>query len=81
VQQLSWSLMRDASVNGASFNKPDFREKVEGLTEEPKKIRQLERELREVKLEHEILKKAAAGALYASFSVANDRFRFIKAKR
>ncbi len=42
----------------ASFNKPDFREKVEGLTDEQKRIRQLERELREVKLEHEILKKA-----------------------
>lgn len=42
----------------ASFNKPDFREKVEGLTEEQKRIRQLERELREVKLEHAILKKA-----------------------
>jgi len=42
----------------ASFNKPDFREKVDGLTEEQKRIRQLERELREVKLEHEILKKA-----------------------
>jgi transposase len=37
-----------------SFDKPDFREKVEGLTEEQKRIRQLERELREVKLEHEI---------------------------
>ncbi|WP_229214092.1 transposase [Dyadobacter flavalbus] len=35
----------------ASFNKPDFREKVEGLTEEQKRIRQLERELREVKLD------------------------------
>ncbi|REA64297.1 hypothetical protein DSL64_01750 [Dyadobacter luteus] len=54
-----------------SFNKPDFREKVEGLTEEQKRIRQLERELREVKLEHEILKKAAAGARYASFPGAN----------
>jgi transposase len=42
----------------ASFNKPDFCEKVEGLTEEQKRIRQLERELREVKIEHEILKKA-----------------------
>lgn len=42
----------------ARFKKPDLRQKVDGLTEEQKRIRQLEKELREVKLEHEILKKA-----------------------
>lgn len=42
----------------ARFKKPDLREKVDGLTDEQKRIRQLEKELREVKLEHEILKKA-----------------------
>lgn len=42
----------------ARFKKPDLREKVAGLTDEQKRIRQLEKELREVKLEHEILKKA-----------------------
>jgi transposase-like protein len=51
----------------ASFNKPDFREKVDGLTEVQKPIGQLERELREVKLEPEIFKKAAAVVRYASF--------------
>lgn len=42
----------------ARFKKPDLREKLDGLTDEQKRIRQLEKELREVKLEHEILKKA-----------------------
>lgn len=42
----------------ARFKKPDLREKVDGLTDEQKRIRQLEKELREIKLEHEILKKA-----------------------
>jgi transposase len=42
----------------ARFKKPDLREKTDGLTEDQKRIRQLEKELREVKLEHEILKKA-----------------------
>ena len=52
------------------FNKPDFREKVEGLTDEQTDPA-IGRELRELKLEHEILKQAAAGALYASFPGAN----------
>mgnify|MGYP003941683225 FL=1 len=42
----------------AHFKKPDLREKTDGLTEDQIRIRQLEKELREVKLEHEILKKA-----------------------
>lgn len=42
----------------ARLKKPDLREKVAGLTDDQKRIRQLEKELREVKLEHEILKKA-----------------------
>lgn len=40
------------------FNRPDLRENGGSLSEEQKRIRQLEKELREVKLEHEILKKA-----------------------
>src|SRR5690606_8519499 len=60
----------------ARFKKPDLREKVDGLTDDQKRIRQLEKELREVKLDrtaerHEILKKAAAGVRYASFPGAN----------
>jgi len=54
VQQwLSSGLLRGVLViDEANFNKPVLWEKVEGLTEEQKRIRQLERELREVKLEH-----------------------------
>lgn len=57
----------------ASFNKPDFREKVEGLTEEQKRIRQLERKLREVKLDRTAeaardLKKGGTHAMPGIFS-------------
>lgn len=38
----------------------DLRENSEGLSEEQKKIRRLEKELKEIKLEHEILKKAVS---------------------
>lgn len=35
----------------AQFKKPDLREKLDGLTDEQKRIRLLEKELREVKLD------------------------------
>jgi transposase len=54
-----------------SFKKPDLREKLDGLTDDQKLIRQLERELREVKLEYEILKKAVRMRCSASFPGAN----------
>ena len=80
-QRLSSGLLRGVLViDEANFNKPVLWEKVEGLTEEQKRIRQLERELREVKLEHEILKKAAAGARYASFPGANGTVPIYKSE-
>lgn len=64
----------------ARFKRPDLREKWDGLTADQKRIRQLEKDLREVKLEHEILKKAAAGARYASFPGANGTVPIYKSQ-